>query len=324
MRDIIKLAHTLTLAIAGTFAAVAAQAQTAFPNKAVRIIVTFAPGGSADASARVLAEQLSTKWKQPVIIENKPGAFTALGAAHVAKAPADGYTILYAAASFGTLNLFVKNPGFDPQKDLIPVTQVISGDLVLSVRNDLPVNTIGEFADYARKNAGKVFHGSFGGGARFAFELLGERLKFQVTDVPYKGESPAIAALMGGDIHAVLSSLSAARPFIESGKIKALGLMSKSRSPIAPDIKSADESDTKGVYHNLWFGLLVPNGTSPEVIKAINADVGEVLARSDVKGRYYGMGLTATPTTPEQFGKVIKHESERWVGIAKRIGIEPQ
>lgn len=304
-------------------AAAFAHAQAPFPSRTVKIVVPFAAGGSSDNSARILAEHLAGKWKQPVIIDNKPGANGALGAAQVAKSPADGYTILYTPVSIGTVNLFVKNPGFNPATDLLPVTQVARGDYVLAVNKDLPVSNIGQFASYARANPGKIFHGSFGGGSQLAFLQLGELLNFQVTNVPYRGESPALTDLMAGQIQAMFSTLVTARPYIESGKIKALGLASKARSPIAPEIKSADESGAKGFYVDFWFGLTVPAGTPPAVIRSLNADVAEVLGRSDVKGRYFGMGLTVAPTSPEQFGKIIKHERERWVDTAKRAGIEP-
>lgn len=319
-----KYIRSLATVLLGVSLVGGACAQGAFPNKAVKIVVPFAAGGSSDNSARILAEHLANKWKQPVVIENKPGANGSLGASLVAKSPADGYTILYTPVSIGTVQLFIKKPGFDPLKDLTPVTQVARGDYVLNVQNSLPVNTIGEFAAYARKNSGKVLHGAFGGASMLAFEQLGEMLNFQVTNVPYRGESPALTALMGGEIQAMFSTLTTARPFIESGRIKALGLASKNRSPIAPNIKSADESGAKGFYVDFWFGLTVPAGTPPDIIRLINADVTEVLSRTEVKGRLFAMGLSASPTTPDQFGQIIKHESERWVGAAKRAGIEPQ
>ena len=318
------LIRTLGLLIAGMASVVAAHAQPNFPGKSVRIVVPFAPGGSSDNSARALAEQLAAKWKQPVIVENRPGANATLGAAQVAKSPADGHTILYTPVSIGTVGLFVKNPGFDPARDLLPVTLVARGDYVLTARNDLPVNTIGEFAEHARKNPGKIFHGSFGGGSLLAFEQLGERLGFKFTNVPYRGEAPAINALLGGEIQAMFATLTTARPFIESGRIKALGLASKDRSPIAPDIRTADESGANGFHVDFWFGLMVPAGTPPEVVAALNAAVGDALSQPTLKGRLYAMGLTASPTTPEQFGKIVKYESERWVATAKRIGLEPQ
>jgi tripartite-type tricarboxylate transporter receptor subunit TctC len=317
-----KPLYTLILALAS--ATLAASAQAAFPDKTVRIIVPFAAGGSSDSSARILAEQLSKKWKQPVVIENKPGANGSIGAQQVAKSPADGYTILYTPVSIGTIHLFVKEPGFDPLKDLMPVTQVARGDYVLTVRKDLPVNTIGEFASYARANAGKVSHGYFGGASQLAFAQLGERLNFQVINVAYRGEAPAINDLLGGQIDAMFATLVSARPHIEGGKIKALGLASKSRSAIAPDIKTADEAGAKGFYVDFWFGLTVPADTPPAVVQEINAGVTEALSQPDVKGRLFGLGLTAAPTTPAEFGKIIRYESERWVETAKQAGLQPQ
>lgn len=317
------LTRNLTMAVCAAFATGGALAD-AYPDKAVRIVVPFAAGGSSDNATRVLAEQLAKDWKQAVVVDNKPGANGSIGAAQVAKAPADGYTIYLAPVSIGTVNLFIKKPGFDVEKDLMPVTLVARGDYVLNVNKDVPVNTIAELADYSRKHPGKLFHGSFGGASWLAFEQLSETLNFNVTNVNYRGESPALTALMGGEIQVMFSTLTAARPFIEANKIKALGLTAKKRSTIAPNIKSADESGAKGFYVDFWFGLMVPAGTPPEIVKKINASTAAALNRPDVKGRLFGMGLNAAPSTPEEFGKVVKFESERWVSTAKRINLEPQ
>jgi tripartite-type tricarboxylate transporter receptor subunit TctC len=323
-RHMKRLIRASALALLASLASGVALAQAAFPTRAVRIVVPFAASGSSDNATRILAEQLSKKWKQPVVVDNRPGAYGSLGASMVAKSPPDGYTILLTPVSIGTINLFVKNPGFDALKELTPVAQVARGDYVLIVPNSMPVNTIGEFANYARTNPGKVFHGTFGGGSQLAFTKLGELLHFQVTNVPYRGESPAIIDLMSGQINAMFATLVTARPYIESGKVKALGLASKNRSPIEPNIKSADESGAKGFDVDFWFGLTVPTGTPPEVIRVINADVRDVLSHSDVKGQYFAMGLTASPTTPEEFGKIVQYESVRWVETAKLAGIVPQ
>lgn len=299
-------------------------AQGSFPSGPVRLVVPFAPGGSSDSSARVLAEQLSGIWKQPVIIDNKPGANGSIGASLVAKAPADGLTLLYAPVSIGTVSIFLRNPGFDPLKDLVPISLVVEGDYVLSVNKSLPVNSMGEFADYARKNPGKVFHGTFGGGSMLAFEQFSGSMKFKVENVGYRGESLALTALASGDVQAVLSTLTAARPFIEGGRIKPLGIPAKARSSIAPSIRTADESGAKGFHVNFWFGLMAATGTPKAVIDRINADVAQVLNRTEVKGRMYAMGLVARPTTSEEFGRIVKFESERWVDVAKRAGVEAQ
>lgn len=318
--------RTLTLGLTATLAiwGLPAAAQSGFPERTVKIVVPFAPGGSSDSATRILAEQLSNTWKQSVVVENKPGANGSIGAAQVARAAADGYTLLLAPVSVGSVNLFIKNPGFDPLNDLLPITQIAEGDYVLSVRNDVPAKTLAEFGAYARKNPGKVFDGTFGGGSMLAFQQFADQMQFQRQNVSYRGEALAINALLAGEIQAVFSTLTAARPFIDSGKIKALGIPSKTRSPIAPTIPSADESGAKGFYVNFWFGLMAPKGTPAEVVKKINADVATALAGTQVKGRLYSMGLIAKSSTPEAFGKLVQLENTRWVDTAKRAGIQPQ
>lgn len=318
--------RTLTLGLTATLAiwGLPAAAQSGFPERTVKIVVPFAPGGSSDSATRILAEQLSNTWKQSVVVENKPGANGSIGAAQVARAAADGYTLLLAPVSVGSVNLFIKNPGFDPLNDLLPITQIAEGDYVLSVRNDVPAKTLAEFGAYARKNAGKVFDGTFGGGSMLAFQQFADQMQFQRQNVSYRGESLALNALLAGEIQAVFSTLTAARPFIDSGKIKALGIPSKTRSPIAPNIPSADESGAKGFHVNFWFGLMAPKGTPAEVIQKINADVATALAGTQVKGRLYSMGLIAKSSTPEAFGKLVQLENTRWVDTAKRAGIQPQ
>lgn len=318
--------RTLTLGLTATLAiwGLPAAAQSGFPERTVKIVVPFAPGGSSDSATRILAEQLSNTWKQSVVVENKPGANGSIGAAQVARAAADGYTLLLAPVSVGSVNLFIKNPGFDPLNDLLPITQIAEGDYVLSVRNDVPAKTLAEFGAYARKNPGKVFDGTFGGGSMLAFQQFADQMQFQRQNVSYRGEALAINALLAGEIQAVFSTLTAARPFIDSGKIKALGIPSKTRSPIAPTIPSADESGAKGFHVNFWFGLMAPKGTPAEVIQKINADVATALAGTQVKGRLYSMGLIAKSSTPEAFGKLVQLENTRWVDTAKRAGIQPQ
>jgi len=319
----LKKFFSMILLIAG-LAPLPSTAQGAFPAKSVQLVVPFAPGGSADISARIVAEHLARVWQRPVIIDNKPGANGAIAAAYVARAAADGHTILYAPVSIGTVKLFTKNPGFDPVVDLLPITQVARGDYVLVARNDLPVKNIGEFADYARKNPGKVFHGSFGGGSLLAFHQLSAQLGFQFTNVPYRGEALAINDLLSGQIQVMFGTVTANRPFIESGKVKALGLLSKSRSKVLPEVPNADESGTKGFYADFWFGLMTPVGTPPAVVTKINADTRKVLETTEVKARLFANGLTASPTTSDEFAKIVKYESQRWVDTAKRAGLEPQ
>lgn len=311
------------LALSTTFGSLAT-AQAAYPEKPVTLVVPFAPGGSSDSATRILAELLGTKWKQSVIVQNKPGALGSIGAMSVAKAPADGYTLLVAPVSIGTIELFLKNPGFNRDTDLAPITQFAKGDYVLSVGKDIPVSTMAELVEYSRQRPEQVFHGAFGGASRLAFESFALQNDIQPTNTNYRGEALTLTALAGGEIQVALTTLVGARPFIESGRIKALGIPAKERSPLAPNIPTSDESGAKNFYADFWFGLMAP-GQTPDPLRAqIAADVAEVLARPEVQTRFQELGLLARSSTPAEFAALIKHESERWVEVAKKIGLEPQ
>lgn len=299
-------------------------AAAAYPEKAVRLVVPFAPGGSSDTASRILAGLLGEKWKQTVIIENKPGASGSLGAMNVAKADADGYTLLVTPVSIGTIDLVLKNPGFDRDKDLVPVTQFAKGDYVLSVNPSLPVNNLAEFIDYTRANPQAVFHGAFGDASRLAFEGFALSNDLTATNVNYRGESLVLNALIAGEVQVALTTLVGARPFIEAGRIKPLAVPAKERTPITPNIPTADESGAKDFDADFWFGLMAPTGTPEAIRQQIAADVGEIMSRPEVKQRFQDLGLLATASGPEDFAKLIKYESERWVDVAKHAGIEPQ
>lgn len=322
-----RLFHEVTIAalLAGTaVVALPAMAQNDFPERPVKLIVPFAPGGSSDSATRILAEQLGEKWKHPVVVDNKPGASGAIGALQVAKAAADGYTLLVTPVSIGTIEIFLKNPGFDKYKDLAPISQFARGDYVLSVNKNVPVKNFAEFVKYTRENPKKVFHGAFGGASMLAFEGFAQSQNIHPESVNYRGESLALNALMGGEVQAMLSTLMAAKPFIEAGRIKAIGIPSKERSPIAPNIATASESGVKGFNADFWFGLMAPAGTPDAVRKKIAADVAEVLSRPQIQQRFLHLGLIAKSSTPEEFAQLIKQESERWLAVAKKAGIEPQ
>lgn len=306
------------------FTGLTAHAQPSYPERAVKLVVPFAPGGSSDNATRILGEQLSQKWKQPVIIENKPGASGSLGALQVAKSPADGYTLLVTPVSIGTIEIFLKNPGFDRNKDLVPITQFAEGDYVLSVGKDVPVNNFAEFVQFAKNSPKGVFHGAFGGASMLAFDGFAQSQGIRHENINYRGESLTLNALMGGEVQAVLSTLMAAKPFIEAGKIKAIGIPSAQRSPLAPELPTAAESGIQNFDANFWFGLMAPAATPEPIRTQIAADVAEILNRPEIQQRFIQLGLTAKPSSPAAFAQLIKYESERWVPVAKQSGIEPQ
>lgn len=295
-----------------------------YPERNVTLVVPFAAGGSSDTATRILAEQLSYKWGQSVIVENRPGANGSVGARYVARSAADGHTLLVTPVSIGTIELFMKNPGFDRDKDLIPVSQFAKGDYVLAVGPDLPVETMSDFVDYAKANPDEIFHGAFGGASQLAFTGFSLTNDIMPTNVNYRGEVLVLNALMSGEVQAALVTLVGARPFIESGRIKAIGMPTAEKSLIAQDILTADESGAPGFYADFWFGLMAPAATSPEIQERVANDLREILSRSDIQERFQSLGLLAAPSTPEEFGELIRYESERWVETAKHAGIEPQ
>ncbi|MDY0272449.1 MAG: tripartite tricarboxylate transporter substrate binding protein [Advenella sp.] len=295
-----------------------------YPERPVKLVVPFAPGGSSDTASRILAEQLGKKWEQSVVIENKPGAAGSIGAMNVAKASADGYTLLVTPVSIGTIKLFLKNPGFDRDKDLTPITQFAKGDYVLVANKDLPVSSLPELINYAKTNPNSIFHAAFGGASRLTFEGLVMANKMNTENVNYRGEALALNALIAGEVQVMLSTLVGARPFIEAGRIKPLGLLARERSPILPDVPTAQENNIPGFDADFWFGLMAPAGIPEDIRKKIAQDVGEVLALPEIQQRFQELGLIAKSSTPEEFAKLIQHESERWVEIAKHAGIEPQ
>ncbi|MEB2400788.1 MAG: tripartite tricarboxylate transporter substrate binding protein [Alcaligenaceae bacterium] len=304
--------------------ALPAIAQAGFPTQTVTLVVPFSPGGSSDTASRILGELLAQKWGRSVVIENKPGASGSIGALTVANAKSDGHTLLVTPVSIGTIKLFLKNPGFDPHTDLTPIAQFAKGDYVLSVNPKVPVNNMAEFVEYARKNPDTVFHGAFGSASRLAFEDFALKNGVTPENVNYRGEALVLNALIAGEVQVALTTLVGAKPFLESGRIKALGIPAKARSPIAPQIPSADESGAPGFHADFWFGLMAPAGVPEDVRRKIAADVGEVLARPEVQERFQALGLLATSSSPEAFAELIKYESERWVETAKHAGIEPQ
>ncbi|MDB5841353.1 MAG: hypothetical protein JWQ23_3305 [Herminiimonas sp.] len=308
-----------TLACAGP-----AMADANYPDKPVRLVVGLAAGGSADVIARLIAEHLRTAWKQPVVIENKPGANTSIGSRFVAKAPPDGLTLLFTSQSLSTINLYVKNPGFDPLKDLVPVTQVAKGDYVLSANKDLPVDDLAQFAAYAKKNPEKVFHGAGAGVLLMVYEKLAGTMDFKAQQVNYRGEMPALTALAAGEVQMVVSSLLAARPFIESGKIKALAIPAPARSQVAPGIPTAAESGLPNFHTDFWFGITAPANTPMEIRKKIANELAVFLAKPETKQKFLDVGFVAKSSGAAEFGKMIEDSAEQWTAIAKRAGIEPQ
>ncbi len=319
---------SLAVVLAGLCAvliAPSAWAQT-WPAKPVRLIVPFAAGGTTDVVARLLALRLQEAWGQNVIVENKAGAGGNIGANDVAKASNDGYTLLMASGSL-TINphLYVKMP-FDTFKDLMPITNVASGPMVIVVHPTFAAKNISELIALAKSKPGGLNFGSAGIGSQvhMAGENFLHSAGVDLKHVPYKGESQAMNDVAGATVEMMAGNLAGMLPYIRSGRLKALGVTSAERSPAAPEIPTVAESGLPGFVNQGWFGLLAPAGTAKEIIEKVQRDTARILATDDIKQRLLAVGMVAVGNTPAQFTEAIRTESNGWAKVVKERKLQQQ
>ena len=309
----------LMAAAAGFAWALPAAAQTAWPDKTVRMIVPFSPGGSTDTIARLVSQKLAEIWGQSVVVENRPGAGGNLGADLVAKSTADGYTLLFASGSI-TINPHIyKQMSFDTQKDLVPVTNVASGPMLVVVPDDSPFKSVQDLIKAAKASPGKMNFGSAGIGSQvhLAGENFADAAGIDITHVPYKGEAPAYVDLIAHQTQVVVGNYAAASALIGKDRLRALAVTGKQRSPSMPDLPTVAESGLPGFENTGWFGLLAPTGTPKAVVDRIQQSVVKALASDLVKTRLQEQGLTPIGNTPATFGKQMEDESDHWAKVVK-------
>src|SRR5689334_11299751 len=315
--------HLKRFAAALCLAAVPAIGAAAWPEKPVKIVVLFAAGGTTVVVARQLAQKLSEAWGQSVVVENRPGAGGNIGADVVAKSPPDGYTLLMTSGSIVAANPYMyKNMGFDPAKDLAPITNVASGPQVIVIGNAVPVRDLKEFIAYAKLNPKKINFGSAGIGTQT--HLAGENLAYQagmeLVHVPYKGESAALTDLIGGQIQMVPANFAAALPHIQGGRIRCLAVTSKERHPQLKDCPAAAEF-VPGFVNDGWWGLMAPAGTPREVLDKVQADSAKILHSEDFKARFAQQGMVPVANKPEELAAAIREESKIWERVIKERGL---
>ena len=304
-----------------------AHAQDAYPTKPVRIIVPYPAGGVADLLPRTVGAKLSEKWKQPVVVENKPGASGNIGMAEGARAEPDGYTMVLAPTGNLTVNQFLfRELPFDVARDFTPVTLLATSPNVLVVHPSVPVKTFKELIAYAKANPGKLNFSSpgNGSGAHLAGELLNVEAGIKAVHVPYKGMAPAVSDLVGGQVQMMFAGISTALQHIKSGKLVALAIASPQRSPQLPEVPTVAESGYPGFDVTSWYGIVVRAGTPAAVVRKIHADMAEALAAADVKEKLSALGLDPSGNTPEDFQKMIAAESRKWSEIVRKADIKPQ
>ncbi len=326
MNTLPRLRASLVLAL-GLTAMLAAHAQSAaapaWPTKAIRLVVTFPAGGSSDAAARIVAPRLSQRLGQPVLVDNKPGAGGGLGLDLVAKAPADGYTIVLASAGGLTANptLYSKLP-YDPQRDFAPITTFGTSPFVLVANASLPANTAAELVALARAEPGKLSYAS--GGSGTAMHLSGELLKSMtgtnILHVPYRGSAPAVLAVLSGDTSLAIADIASIQPQLKSGRIKVIGVMSKERSTLGPTMPTLAESGIPGYESNGWFAILAPAGTPAAIVARLHDEITGVLNLPEIREQFSAAGLEPLPSTPEQLGQLIRTETVKWAKVIKESG----
>ena len=297
-----------------------------WPAKSVRLVVPYPPGGSTDVAARPVAEKLSKAFGQPFVIDNRAGASGAIGAAEVARAEPDGYTIMFAADPVTTLHLVMKNVQFDVQRDFVAVTQVTTQPLAVAVHASVPANTIQEFIALARANPGKYSfaHSGIGTGQHFAGELLKKMAGIDMAHVPYKGGGPAVQDLVAGQVPAAVLGSTPVTPHHKSGRIRILAFTSKDRLATMPEIPTLHESGFPGFDTTQWTGLLAPRGTSADIVNRLNAETRKALAFDDVRKHFAQASLVPVGNAAKEFDALIRSDVERWTALAKSLGLEPQ
>ena len=297
-------------------------AQT-FPVKPIRLIVTFPAGGAADALGRALALKLSENLGQTVVVENRPGAGGNVGAEAVAKAPADGYTLLFATNGTHGINpaLYARTP-YDPVKDFAPISITQSLPSFFVVNNSVPVKSVKEFVDYARARPGKIDYGSAGNGttSHLATELFKTQANVVAVHIPFRGGAAALTDLLAGRVQFIIHTAPDTLPQIRAGKVRPLAITTAQRSPLAPDVPTMAESGLAGFDVSSWTGLLAPAGTPNEVIQRLTRAAAEVALAPDYRDRLAGMGADALASTPQQFADTIRRELAKWPAVVKASG----
>lgn len=313
------------LMCAGLLANVAAADTGTWPKEQpIRLIVPFAPGGATDTMGRLIANELSNHLKQSVVVENRSGGGGNIGSNLVAKAGPDGYTLLFGAAGNITINpsLFDNMP-YSAERDLSPVALVSQSMNVLVVPASLPVNSVSEFVDYAKKNADTLNHGSSGNGgtSHLAGELFNTMAGMKITHVPYQGSGPAMIDLLAGRVHVMFDNLPSALPHIHSGKLKALGVTGLTRSDELPDVPTIDETGLKGFEATTWFGIFAPTGTPEAIQERLNSLVNTIMQEPKNQEKLKSMAAYVKPTSREEFAELIKRDTEKWARVIKIAGI---
>ncbi|MDR6424005.1 tripartite-type tricarboxylate transporter receptor subunit TctC [Variovorax beijingensis] len=293
-----------------------------FPNKAIRIVVPFPPGGATDAAARLVAVKMGEHWGQPVVVDNRAGAGGNVGSDLVAKAPADGYTLVMGVTGSHAINtsLYSRMP-YDPVADFVAISQVAVVPNVLVVHPSVPAKNLAELMALAKKEPGKLNYASLGNGtaAHLGMEMLKSEAGVDITHVPYKGSAPAVSDLLAGQVQMMVDGLPSALPHVKAGKLRAIALTSLRRAPSLPDLPTIAET-YPGFYADAWSGLFAPKGTPQPVVDKLSAEVQRILKLPEVREKLTALGAEPVGSTQAEFAAHVKREIDKWAKVVKTSG----
>jgi tripartite-type tricarboxylate transporter receptor subunit TctC len=292
----------------------------------MRIVVPFAPGGSTDIMARTVAQQLTERFRQQAIVENRPGASGTIGTAFVVKSPPDGHTMLLVQVSFVSNPTLFKDLPYNQSRDITPVTNLATGPLNLTVHPSLPAKTVKQLIALGKKHPGEINYGSPGAGSisRLACSLFNQMAGIKMTHIAYKGSGAAIADMLSGQVQFYAPNLFLSLPFVRAGKLHSIGVTTPRRSAIAPDLPTIAESGLPGYEVSTWFGIFVPSATPRAAVTQLNQALAAIVKSPVMQERLAKDGLTGVASTPEEFAKQVARDTEKYGKVIRALGIQAQ
>jgi tripartite-type tricarboxylate transporter receptor subunit TctC len=309
--------------VAASFVAAGAALAQKYPERAVRVVIPFAPGGGTDVLGRIIGARLGEALGAPFVIENRSGAGGTIGAEIVARAPADGYTVLFTSASHSIAPAMYSKIPYDSMKDFAPITLVAMVPNLLVVHPSLPVKTVQDLVKLARAKPGQLFYASAGAGSsvHLASALFVALAKVDMTAVHYKSGGLAMTGILSGEASLIFATMQSAMPFVRAGKLRPVAISTAQRNPALPDVPTVAEGGVKGYDASGWYGMLAPAGTPRAIIDRLQAETSRILGQPELRDRLASEGATAVGGTPEQFGKFIQEEIVRWTRLAKELNL---
>ena len=298
-----------------------------YPARPVRLVIAFAAGGPGDSTGRLVAPRLSEIWGQQIVIDNRAGANSIVGSEIVARAPSDGYTLLLISAGFAINASLYPKLSYDPIRDFTPVAPVTFGPSMFVVHPSVPVRTLKDIIALAKSKPGALTYGSSGAGApssHLGMELIKINAGIDIVHVPYKSMAPALTDVLGGQVHMAIPTINVTLPHVRTGRLRAIGVTSKQRSPAVPDIPTIAEQGMPGYEANNWYAIMAPAGLPASIADKIHADVARVVQSSDMRNRMASLGMEARTMPPAEFVDYLKSEIVKWARVVKASGARPE